>query len=89
MFETKLLKIISLNPKFQTLDMDAVSDQSEHINRTGFSRFLHNLQNPAICYIRDQYPIMFFLDFVCMCILICFYSQFGEANSNSNVLTVS
>jgi hypothetical protein len=70
------------------IDEEVVEDE-ETRERTGLSLFYHNLLHPKFRYIRDLYPIMFFLDIFCMLILVFRYSQFGELSSNSSVLLSS
>ncbi|KAI6204017.1 Piezo-type mechanosensitive ion channel component 2 [Aphelenchoides besseyi] len=65
------------------------NDSSNKTRRTGFSLFYNNLRYPKFRYIRDLYPIMFFLDLFCILILVVKYSHFGEMASNSNVLLSS
>ncbi|KAI6208737.1 Piezo-type mechanosensitive ion channel component 2 [Aphelenchoides besseyi] len=65
------------------------NDSSNNTRRTGFSLFYNNLRYPKFRYIRDLYPIMFFLDLFCILILVVKYSHFGEMASNSNVLLSS
>ncbi|KAI6179788.1 Piezo-type mechanosensitive ion channel component 2 [Aphelenchoides besseyi] len=62
---------------------------TSNTRRTGFSLFYNNLRYPRFRYIRDLYPIMFFLDLFCILILVVKYSHFGEMASNSNVLLSS
>ncbi|KAI6175042.1 Piezo-type mechanosensitive ion channel component 2 [Aphelenchoides bicaudatus] len=79
-------------------DVDDLSSSEDFIEQearlkekrhSGLSLFFHNLLYPTIRYVRDLYPILFFLDLICLSILAVFYSKFGEASSNSNVLTSS
>ncbi|KAI6200835.1 Piezo-type mechanosensitive ion channel component [Aphelenchoides besseyi] len=66
-----------------------LTEKPTDVRRTGFSLFYHNLRHPKFRYIRDLYPIMFFLDIFCMFILVIKYSQFGELSSTSSVLLSS
>ncbi|KAI6176379.1 Piezo-type mechanosensitive ion channel component [Aphelenchoides bicaudatus] len=68
------------------LETEFVQDEEEEKKLTGFNFFCYSLLHPKFRYIRDLYPIMFFLDVFCMLILVVKYNQFGELSSNSSVL---
>lgn len=48
-----------------------------------FYDFYHKLLHPKFCYIRDLYPIMFFLDIFCFFIVAFGFSWFGEGGSGN------
>lgn len=47
----------------------------------GLNKFFHKLIHPKFRYIRDLYPIMFFLDVICFIFVAFNYSSFGEGGS--------
>uniref|UniRef100_A0A914I9J3 Piezo-type mechanosensitive ion channel component n=1 Tax=Globodera rostochiensis TaxID=31243 RepID=A0A914I9J3_GLORO len=50
-----------------------------------FGGFVQKLIYPKFRYIRDLYPLMFFLDVLCMLIVVFGYSSFGEGGTGDVV----
>lgn len=66
---------------------DDETDVNNETNNTmvGIRPFIHKLIHPKFRYIRDLYPIMFFLDVLCFLIVAFSYSSFGEGGTGDVV----
>jgi len=68
-------------PPEQIMNQSELSQQNEP---KGFiKRFLSQLLRPKFCYIRDLYPLMFFLDVGCFIIVAFNYTSFSEGGSGN------
>lgn len=63
------------------------TDVNNETNETmiGMKRFIQKLIYPKFRYIRDLYPIMFFLDVACFLLVALNYSSFGEGGTGDVV----
>lgn len=71
---------------------DAENDAAEVIpdeQRGVISSFVYKLFHPKFRYIRDLYPLMFFLDMACFLIVIFGYSSFGDGGSGDVISDLS
>ena len=64
-----------------TAESNNNNELSANENMSGIGKFIYKLIHPKFRYIRDLYPIMFFLDVICFVIVAFNYSSFGDGGS--------
>ncbi|KAI1733340.1 piezo non-specific cation channel, r-Ras-binding domain-containing protein [Ditylenchus destructor] len=62
------------------------TDEEDDSKGSPIAVFFSKLLHPKFRYIRDLYPLMFFLDMFCFAIVAISYSSFGEGSGSGQII---